>query len=180
MTEEDAGPTAGELARGKAVRMFDSTFAAFIAFSAVLILLMAWGLIWGPPEIVAEEGSKQKETNDFLKILIVFLFFSATIVNLGIRWSARIVAGRRYKRSDLRPAATAFVISQLACFVIYGLFHAAVLYYRFASHGDKSVLVLATLAAVLASFYFLRLPSFLLHSAFGTRISAEGDSGESP
>jgi hypothetical protein len=158
--------------------MFDSTFAAFVAFSVILIMLMTWGLIWGPPEIVAEEGSKQKETNDFLKILIVFLFFSATIVNLGIRWSARIIAGRRYRRSDLRPAAAAFAVSQVVCFAVYGLFHGAVLYYRFASRGDKSVLVVATLAAVLASFYFLRLPSFLLHSAFGPQAGREGDPGK--
>jgi len=180
VTKAENGKSQASSSRQAAIRIFNSTFVAFVVFSCILVALMTWGLVWGPPDIQPEPDSKAEKTNDVLKILIVFLFFSATIINLGIRWAARIIAARRYDKTNLRPSAVAFAVSQLVTFGVYGLFYATVLAYRLVSAGQKTVLVLATVGAVLASFYFLRLPSFLLHSAFAPPGRGDKDVEDAP
>ena len=133
-----------------------------------ILKYMIVGLFLGPPAPSGPETERSRNTGEIMKSLIVLLFFSATIIDIGIRWSAKIIAARRFRRADLRPAARAFAVSQLMCFGVYFLFFATVFYYRI-TVGRRHVLVIATLAAVLASFYFLKIPRYLLSAVFTPR-----------
>jgi len=153
-------------ARRSAERIFNRVFVAWMVTAAVFVALMITGFFLGYGKQDLLETAKGQRTSSLMKALVVLLFFSATIINIGVRWSAKIIAARRFKRADLRPAARAFAVSQLVCFGVYFLFLLAVFYYRVAGAGQRGVLVAATVAAVLASFYFLKIPRYLLSSVF--------------
>jgi hypothetical protein len=154
-----------ELVVRESRRVFNRTFAVFVAFSVVYVLLMTIGLFTRPAAPV-DDARRAEQITLMTRVLVVLLFFSATIINLGIRWTGRIIAGRRFRLSDPRRAVRAYAASQVACFAVYALFFAAAFYHRMAAAGEKVVFVAATLAAVLASFYFLRVPRYLLSAVF--------------
>ena len=156
-------------------RILNGTFIVFVVLAGILVVLMAVGLTWEGGQTPPESARRTEETASVIKVLLVLLFSSATIINLGIRWAGRIMAGRRYRRHDIRHAARAFAVSQWACFAVYGLFFAAAMYHRIAAAGQKGVLVVATLAAVLACFYFLKVPVFLLRAVFSPPESPGGE-----
>jgi hypothetical protein len=107
-----------------------------------------------------EGDSADPRARALLPALLVLLFFAATILNLGLKSAARIVAARRYNRENPLPAARVVAASQAAAFAIYALVVAFVVYRRVALGGGAHALVPAG-AAILAGLYFLRLPSFL-------------------
>jgi hypothetical protein len=149
--------------------MFDRTFVVFVVFACVLVALMTCGLYFGmsaPLPSDPVDAEKVERGRRMARVLVVLLFFSATIVNLGVRWAGKILAGRRFKKVDPRRSARAFTTTQLVCFGSYAAFFAAVLYYRLAYSGEKGPLVVATAAAVLGSFYFMRVPAYLLSIVF--------------
>ncbi len=155
-------------AKRQAQRILNGVMFAWLFLVAVLLAVMATGLVAGGGDPGFDDPERAREAADTLKMLIVLLFFAATLINIGSHWSGKIVAARRFQRSDLTPAAWAFAVSQVICFVVYFLFTLAVFYYRVAGAGEASVMIVATLAAIFASFYFLRMPRYLLNSVFAS------------
>lgn len=171
---EASRATADEARRG-AESILNRVFAAWVATAGVFLVIMVAGLFLSPGRSAFGQTEDGQGTASMMKALIVLLFFSATIINIGIRWSAKIIAARRFKHADPRPAAHAFAASQLMCFGVYFLFLATVFYYRI-TVGRPHVLVIATLAAIPASFYFLKVPRYLLTAVFAPEGAAPGES----
>ncbi|MCD6405781.1 MAG: hypothetical protein J7M19_08135 [Planctomycetes bacterium] len=159
--EPSETPPGGEVAAARLI--LDRTFIAYLCFSGALLVAMTLGLLPSPEAPTAPEATRYGE---LLKGLLVLLFFAATVVNLGIRWAGRIAAARRYRRSKPYRAARTVAFSQWLCFGVYGLFEAAAVYHRLAVAAPRKVLVIATLAAIFASFYFLKVPKYMLKAIF--------------
>lgn len=174
MEGPEVSQTGPDEARQEAENILNRVFKAWMATAGVFLVIMVVGLFLGPDKPALGQAGGEQDRGDMMKALVVLLFFSATIINIGIRWSAKIIGARRFKRADLRPAARAFAVSQLMCFGVYFLFLATVFYYRI-TVGRRHVLVIATLAAIMASLYFLNVPRYLLSAVFAPDEAAPGD-----
>ncbi len=167
-----SGPSpGGEVAAARLI--LDRTFIAYLCFSGALLAAMTLGLVLAPE---APRSPEAKKYGEFLKGLLVLLFFAATVINLGIRWAAKIAAARRYRRNKPYRAALTVAFAQWLCFGVYGLFEAAAVYHRVAVAAPRKVLVIATLATIFASFYFLKIPKYLLKGIFAPS-RQDGESG---
>jgi|GEM_PF-3460889 len=153
--------------KGAARGLLNRAFSAYVGFAVVSGLVLAAGLILPHKQFSGASAAKLLRAAGLLKMFLVALFFGATTINLGVQWAATILAGRRYRHSDAYPAARVVATSQWICLGVYGLFEAAVLYYRLGLAGDRIAFFTAIAAAAVASYYFLRLPSFLHRRVFG-------------
>jgi hypothetical protein len=107
--------------------------------------------------------------------LLVLLFIAATIIGLGVQWTAAIIAARRYVRRNPYPAALVVAVSQCMIFALYLGVVGFVLYFRLRAGGAALALIPAV-ASILAGLYFLRLPDFLTKGLYSDR---QGHSEES-
>lgn len=163
--QEKESSTGQNQARLEAQRMFDRMFVVFLVMVGVFAAMLLVGLL-APSGNDPGEAEKAEKTAKLVKSLLMLLFIAVTIISLGVRWTGTIIAGRRFDRKNLHPAARAVAASQTVSFLLYGLFLAAALYYRLAAGGSRGVLAVATLGAMMASFYFLKAPPYLLRAVF--------------
>jgi len=107
--------------------------------------------------------------------LLVLLFIAATIIGIGIQWTAAIVAARRYTHRNPYPAARAVAVSQCAILALYVAVIGFVLYFRLKAAGTPLALVPA-IVSLLAGLYFLRLPDFLSKGLYSAARKDDKDS----
>ncbi len=150
-----------------------TTFAVYLCFAGIIVLLMVAGLLSNAEDSRIGDAQKAGKHAYLLKTLLILFFFAATITNMGIQWAAKILAGRVYKRADMYHAAFVVAASQWVAFGIYALFAAMALYYRLAAGGPRKVFAIAMAAAALASFYFLRIPKYLLVGLYAVEETGE-------
>jgi len=185
--QQESGNDAAR-SRAAARALLERSFAVYLVFVALLAVLLAVGLLAGPEPPVISDPEKAKSYPAMMRMLLVLLFFAATIINLGVQWAARILAARRYRRLDAYPAARTVVAAQWVTFAVYGLFVGLALYYRLRVGGERVVFAAAVAGAALASLYFLKVPRYLLTGVYVSGPEQEGgrpggpgeDAGEGP
>lgn len=162
MTEGPPYPAADNEQHRAAKRLLRRTFVAYVVFALLSAVALATGFIMPAPETHAEAG-----TRNFIEGLLIMLFFSATIIGLGLQWTANIVAARRYNHDNPYPAASVIAGSQLVVFAVYAAVVLFVVYYRM--RGGQPRAIIPGIASVLAGIYFLRMPAFLLQGLYSRK-----------
>ncbi len=167
MGEGRRSPEESRRASRRLFAAMDFAYATF-ALASAGVLATIFARATGPDLAAAR-------TRAVLGALLVFLFFAATIINLGITWAARIMAARRYSRDNILPSCVVVALGQAACLAAYACVVTFVAYYRVAAGGQRSA-VIPAVVAVLAGLYFLRLPGFI-HRALYAPPGGKGNAG---
>lgn len=164
--------------RRAARRILNATFLVYVGFAVVVLVAMAVALPGAGARLSQTASEQAGRRIQLARILLVLLFFSATIVNLGVRWAAKIIAARRWKDDNPYPAAFAMAFAQWICFGVYGLFEAVALNHRIAAYQPRKVIIIATAAVLLAALYFLRVPPYVLRSVFAPPPQGEDEAAK--
>ncbi len=153
--------------RNTAVASIESARRVFVIFLVVAALAVVAGLTLPTRPLGILNVEAGERVANLLEMFLVTLFFGATLMCIGVAWAARILAARRYTRSNPYPSARTVAVAQYACFAIYALYVAAAVYYRLRLGGGAFEFTAAVAAAAGGAYYFLRLPTFLHRRLFG-------------
>jgi len=151
--------TGGRAAAARQILNRTRTVLFMFALASTAVLVIGLLLPWDASRPPA--GPAASRVGMLLRLWILMLFASATVVCAGLRWAAVIVAARRYRHANAYPAALVVAASQWVTLLAYAVFEAAALYSKLALRGGQIDFALAVFGAVAASFYFLRPPSWL-------------------
>ena len=151
-------PDAIRLAAARILRLNLTIYLSCGCLSLGLLLLGLFFPLLSPPDIPPYAVARLK---GLLRIFLAMFFVAATIICIGIQWSAAILAARRFREHNFPLAVRTLALSHWLCFSLYALFDLAALYHRLSVGGSYLELLMAAAAAAFATYYFTRLPAFL-------------------